>query len=119
MISVDVIYFVFLDLQVMPAIMEKIDGIYFVMITVDLFFLFLSGLTSLVGRNAENWWHFNVDDECRPGLFLVVFAATVISGKFSSLGFCWRLMMNIDLTLICFFPGTQVFPAIIEKINGI
>ena len=38
MISVDVIYFVFLDLQVMPAIMEKIDGIYFVMITVDLIF---------------------------------------------------------------------------------
>ena len=42
MISVDVIYFVFLDLQVMPAIMEKIDGIYFVMITVDLIFFFVS-----------------------------------------------------------------------------
>ena len=48
MISVDVIYFVFLDLQVMPAIMEKIDGIYFVMITVDLiFFCFFPGLQVL------------------------------------------------------------------------
>ena len=28
-------------------------------------------------------------------------------------------MMNIDLTWIFFFPGTQVLPTIIEKIDGI